>query len=59
MCRLTVINDVTGAPLTAKMVAGEVENAGGGWRWVLSDLKTLLETGQSMGAGAAPEVERA
>ncbi len=54
MCRLTVINDVTGAPLTAKMVAGEVENAGGGWSWVLSDLKTLLETGRSMGAGAAP-----
>jgi uncharacterized protein YndB with AHSA1/START domain len=54
MCRLTVINDVTGAPLTAKMVAGEVENAGGGWMWVLSDLKTLLETGRSMGAGAAP-----
>ena len=49
MCRLTVINDVTGAPLAAKMVAGEVENAGGGWSWVLSDLKTLLETGKSMG----------
>jgi len=50
MCRLTVTNDVAGAPLTAKMVAGEVENAGGGWSWVLSDLKTLLETGKSMGA---------
>jgi len=49
MCRLTVINDVTGAPLMAKMTAGEVENAGGGWSWVLSDLKTLLETGKSMG----------
>lgn len=48
MCRLTVTNDVTGAPLAAAMVAGEVENAGGGWSWVLSDLKTLLETGKSM-----------
>lgn len=47
-CRLTVTHDVTGAPLTAKMVAGQVPNAGGGWAWVLSDLKTLLETGSSM-----------
>jgi uncharacterized protein YndB with AHSA1/START domain len=48
--RLTVIHELAGAPLTAKMVAGEVENAGGGWSWVLSDLKSLLETGKSMGA---------
>ena len=48
LCRLTVTNDVTGAPLTAKMTAGDVENAGGGWSWVLSDLKTLLETGASL-----------
>jgi uncharacterized protein YndB with AHSA1/START domain len=45
--RLTVTHDVTGAPLTAKMVAGEVTNAGGGWSFILSDLKTLLETGKS------------
>jgi uncharacterized protein YndB with AHSA1/START domain len=49
-CRLTVINDVSGAPLTARMVAGENEDAGGGWAWVLSDLKTMLETGKGMGA---------
>jgi len=24
-----------------------IEGAGGGWSWVLSDLKTLLETGES------------
>ena len=47
VCRLTIINDVTGAPSTALMVAGEVENAGGGWPFVLSDLKSLLETGAS------------
>ncbi len=52
MCRLTITHDVAGAPLTAAMVAGEVENAGGGWSWVLSDLKTLLETGASMAAQA-------
>jgi DNA-binding transcriptional ArsR family regulator/uncharacterized protein YndB with AHSA1/START domain len=48
LCRLTVTHDVTGAPLTAAMVAGDVPNAGGGWSWVLSDLKTLLETGKGM-----------
>jgi uncharacterized protein YndB with AHSA1/START domain len=46
--RLTVTHDVAGAPLTAKMVAGEVPNAGGGWSFVLSDLKTLLETGKRL-----------
>ena len=44
---MTITHEVDEAPLTAKMVAGEVENAGGGWSFVLSDLKTLLETGKS------------
>jgi hypothetical protein len=45
--RLTVTHDLTGAPALASMVAGESEDAGagGGWAWVLSDLKSLLETG--------------
>jgi uncharacterized protein YndB with AHSA1/START domain len=45
--RLTVTHDVTGAGALAKLLAGELEDtgAGGGWNWVLSDLKTLLETG--------------
>jgi uncharacterized protein YndB with AHSA1/START domain len=45
--RLTVTHDLTGAPLLQKLMAGgmESEGAGGGWSWVLSDLKTLLETG--------------
>ncbi|MBO4210337.1 SRPBCC family protein [Micromonospora echinofusca] len=44
---LTVTHDLTGAPGLARLVAGdqESEGAGGGWAWVLSDLKTLLETG--------------
>lgn len=46
VCRLTVTHDASGAPLTAAVVSGEVENAGGGWPFVLSDLKTLLETGR-------------
>ncbi|MGW3999526.1 SRPBCC domain-containing protein [Amycolatopsis sp. NPDC004772] len=52
--RLTVTHDVTGAPNTAALVGGQMEdvdagpgeNAGGGWAWVLSDLKSLLETGE-------------
>jgi uncharacterized protein YndB with AHSA1/START domain len=45
--KLTVIHELEGAPRLAAMVAGEheAEGAGGGWDWVLSDLKSLLETG--------------
>ena len=45
---LTITHDLDGAPDTAAMVAGSVEGAGGGWAEVLSDLKTLLETGHSL-----------
>jgi len=40
-------HDLTSAPHTAEMVRelGDVEQGGGGWAWILSDLKTLLETG--------------
>jgi uncharacterized protein YndB with AHSA1/START domain len=49
-CRLTVTHDLSGAPATAALVDGSFAEAnggqgGGGWAWVLSDLKTLLETG--------------
>ena len=47
---LTVTHELAGAPLAAGMVGGKVEGAGGGWSEVLSDLKTLLETGTSMHA---------
>lgn len=50
--RLTVTHDLTGAPTTASLVDGSQENIdggpnenpGGGWAWILSDLKSLLET---------------
>lgn len=45
---LTVTHDLTDAPETLAMVAGSVDGAGGGWAEVLSDLKTLLETGHSL-----------
>jgi uncharacterized protein YndB with AHSA1/START domain len=45
--RLTVTHDLTNAPTLAALVRGDSESAGGGggWSWILSDLKTLLETG--------------
>ena len=48
--RLTVIHDLAGAPKLAALVAGKLEGtgAGGGWSWVLSDLKSLLETGKGL-----------
>jgi uncharacterized protein YndB with AHSA1/START domain len=50
VCTLTVTHELTGAPETDAMVTGqrEAEGAGGGWAWVLSDLKTLLETGKGL-----------
>ena len=49
--KLTVIHELEGAPKLASMLAGDQEEqgAGGGWNWVLSDLKSLLETGSSLG----------
>ncbi len=55
VCRLTLTHELTGAPQTAEMVSGAMETSraqgGGGWAWVLSDLKTLLETGTGFAAG--------
>jgi uncharacterized protein YndB with AHSA1/START domain len=50
--RLTVSHDLTGAPKLAVVVGGQMEDvgAGGGWAWVLSDLKSLLESGHAMAA---------
>ena len=47
--RLTVTHDVTNAPHVAAATTNDakLEEGGGGWAWILSDLKTLLETGQS------------
>jgi uncharacterized protein YndB with AHSA1/START domain len=47
--RLTLTHDLTGAPQLAALTSGEADDqpnaGGGGWPWVLSDLKSLLETG--------------
>ena len=45
---LTLTHELDGAPITASIVGGSVAEMGGGWSFVLSDLKTLLETGKSL-----------
>jgi uncharacterized protein YndB with AHSA1/START domain len=47
--RLTITHELEGAPQLAELLAGgwEDRGAGGGWAFVLSGLKTLLETGES------------
>jgi uncharacterized protein YndB with AHSA1/START domain len=46
--KLTVTHELEGAPTAAAIVSGVVAEAGGGWGWILSDLKTLLETGAAL-----------
>ncbi len=48
--KLTLIHDLEGAPKLQVLLSGGMEDmgAGGGWSWVLSDLKSLLETGAPM-----------
>jgi uncharacterized protein YndB with AHSA1/START domain len=50
VCKLTVTHELENAPSLALMISGGMEEsgAGGGWSWVLSDLKSLLETGSPM-----------
>ena len=45
--KLTLTHELDGAPGTATMVSG-APGTGGGWAFVLSDLKSLLETGSSI-----------
>jgi uncharacterized protein YndB with AHSA1/START domain len=47
ICRLTVTHELENAPIAAQTVSGELPEAGGGWALILSDLKTLLETGSA------------
>jgi uncharacterized protein YndB with AHSA1/START domain len=51
-CSLTLIHELDGAPNLAELVSGQLEDrgegGGGGHAWVLSDLKSLLETGSTL-----------
>jgi uncharacterized protein YndB with AHSA1/START domain len=48
VCSLTLTHELAGAPILSMILGGqfESEGAGGGHAWVLSDLKSLLETGK-------------
>ncbi|MEO5799966.1 MAG: SRPBCC family protein [Gemmatimonadales bacterium] len=48
--RLSVIHDVAGRPGHGAMIAGDRQGPGegGGWLWILSDLKSMLERGAGM-----------
>jgi hypothetical protein len=48
--KLTLVHELEGAPRLAALLRGdwESEGAGGGWAWILSDLKSLLETGSKL-----------
>ena len=52
VCSLTLTHELEGAPMLALLLGGAFadQGAGGGHAWVLSDLKTLLETGRSFAA---------
>jgi uncharacterized protein YndB with AHSA1/START domain len=49
--RLTVTHELDGAPGTAALVGGRVPEAGGGWRFVVDDLKRVVaESGVALAA---------
>lgn len=48
-CRLTITHELDGAPLMARATGSKFDvNGAGGWAWILSDLKSLLETGKTL-----------
>jgi hypothetical protein len=48
-CRITVTHELEGAPLMAAATASKYNGrGGGGWSWIISDLKSLLETGKPL-----------
>ena len=48
-CRLCVTHEMDNAPImAAATVAPFSLRGGGGWNWILSDLKSLLETGSRL-----------
>ncbi len=50
-CRLTVTHELDGAPLMAQATRTPFNTrGGGGWTWIISDLKSVLETGKRLQA---------
>jgi len=51
LTKLTVVNEANGSPITMGFLAGspgQLSDGGGGYPFIISDLKTLLETGKSL-----------
>ncbi len=47
--RLSVMHELDNAPIMAEMVSSKFSEMGtGGWSWILSDLKSLIETGSTL-----------
>lgn len=57
--KVTLRHEVGDATITIGITPGEAAEAGGGFAWTLSDMKTLLERGSAlpnaMAAAAAPK----
>jgi len=53
--KLTVTHELGDAPMLAVLMSGGMadQGAGGGWNWILSSLKTLLETGSPIDSNPA------
>jgi uncharacterized protein YndB with AHSA1/START domain len=48
-CRLTITHELDGKPRITRATQSKFDtHGGGGWNWILSDLKSLLETGKTM-----------
>ncbi len=48
-CRLTVTHDTGHATMMTHAITSHYSSdGGGGWNWILSDLKSLLETGKPL-----------
>ena len=47
--RLTIRHEMANAPIMAGMVSSKFSEQGaGGWSWILSDMKSLIETGSTL-----------
>jgi uncharacterized protein YndB with AHSA1/START domain len=44
---LTLTHELENAPITNAITSGQAKEGGGGWAWILSDLKTFLERGEA------------
>lgn len=48
-CRLTVTHDTQHATMMTRAITSKYSiDGGGGWNWILSDLKSLLESGKTL-----------